>query len=167
MTDTTIHAIPGHVSAQDALDEALFQGRVYHDAGYMVGPPWYVPIPIPGTYPLEYTYEGRIWYGTTEGALLNRFYSHLHEDEQDAVDEALGAQEELSGLGYEVGSVGVQTRGVDGRSYYESTFFFGMPGMEVPEPFPEEPRTHWGVWAITASFALTTIAIVAVGLRKR
>lgn len=167
VSDTTVHAIPGHATAQDALEAALFQGQVYHDAGYMVGPPWYVPVPVRGTYPLEYTYEGRIWYGTSEDALMSRFYSHLHELEQDAVDEALGVQEELRALGYEVGSVGADTRTFDGRTYYESVFYFGMPGIEVPEPFPEQARTHWGVWALTASLALTTIAIIAIGTRKK
>jgi hypothetical protein len=166
MADVSTYAVQGLATAQEAIDRAELKGREYHDLGYDVGPPWYLPQPVPGSYPLRYTYEGRVWYGRGPTALLNRFYSHLYELEEDAVAEALDAQEALEEAGYEVGSVGSQVREFEGRSYYETVFYFGMPGAVIPEPFAATSGSHWLVWLLPAGLVLGVVAMVIVKARR-
>jgi hypothetical protein len=163
VSDVTVYAVTGLSTAQDAVDAARLRGQELYEAGFVVGPPWYVPVPLPRTMPPDYEYEGRVRYGSTEDALINRFHSHLYEVEEDAINEAYELRDELAEGGYDVGSVGVQTRSFGGVSYYESVFYFGIPGAVIPEPFEEETETPWYVWALPISLIIGTVAVVVIG----
>jgi hypothetical protein len=119
-------------------------------------------VPIHGTDPLEYRYEGRVWYGSDTDALMNRFYSLLYEFEDAAVLEAEYHQEELLAAGYEVYETELLPTTFDGKPYIQATFYFGLPGAT----FPKE-KSRWYLWAIPAALALTVGAVVVVSAKMR
>jgi len=159
---STVHVELGLASAQEAIDAALAAGGELHGQGYRVGPPWYRPVPVHGSDPLEYGYEGRVWYGDGTDALMNRFYSLLYEFEDAAILEAEYFQEELLAAGYEVYEMDLEAVTFDGRPYIQATFYFGMPGAT----FPKE-RGRWYLWALPAALLLTVGGLVVVGTRRR
>ena len=158
----TVHGEPGHSSPQEAIDAALAAGTEFHGRGYRVGPPWYLPVPIHGSDPPEYLYEGRVRYGDDTDALMNRFYSLLYEFEDAAILEAEQHQAELLELGYEVYETELEPVTFDGRLYVQATFYFGMPGAT----FSKE-KSRWYLWAIPAALVVTVGVVVVVGEKMR
>lgn len=115
-------------TAQAALDAARATGQGYYEAGYVVGPPWWVPEPVPGTFPPEYVYVPTVTYGDGPEALTSQFLGHLWGSKAEALDEAEEWRGELLGKGYEVLPVRVLVATFGGRTYYRGSFQFGRPG---------------------------------------
>ena len=159
---STVHGVLDFASEQEAIDAALAAGEEFHGKGYRVGPPWYRPVPIHGTSPLEYRYEGRVWYGDGPDALWNRFYSHLYEFEDAAVLEAEYFQEELAAAGYEIYETELHTLTFDARPYIQAQFMFSMPGAEVPR----QKRVLWP-WLLTGGLFLGVTVLAIAGDRMR
>jgi hypothetical protein len=141
------------------------QGKTLHDEGYFVGPPWYLPIPIHGTDPLEYEYEGRVWYGETPEAQSNAFYSHLYLDSKDALGEADRIAGEISASGYLIlGPVELQAVQIGSQILYRSTFLFGLTETgPIVMPTPEDKEGISPV-AMLASVGLLFVTVLGIGL---
>lgn len=158
----TVHAERDLPSAQEAIDAALEAGEELNGQGYRVGPPWYYPVPIHGSDPPEYLYEGRVWYGSGPDALLNRFYSLLYEFEDAAILEAEYYQDELLAAGYEVYELETQAVTFDGRPYIQASFYFGLPGAELPKD-----RSRLWALALPGALLLTIGGLLVVGTRRK